>query len=680
MHPLVRVTSILILAAAASAQVKETVNVHLVEVPVIVTGRDGNPVRGLTAANFEILDEGVKRNVTSFDQIDFASRESMRTTSALNPAARRSFLLLFDLSFSSPVGQSKAQEAAKNFIARGMQRRDLAAIGTVDVERGFRLLTAFTTDRNLLTAAISNPIAFRTADPLQIAGTDVIEMPSTDVTVGERDVNSISEQTVEIARGEKRLNDGYNRARVERQMTLLGGLARTLRMLPGRKQVVLFSEGFDARLVQGRDARAIADNMADMDLVLRGEGFKTDSDARYGSSTTMSILDRMARAFRGSDVQLHAVDIKGVRVQNDLQSGSKINSNEGLYLVANPTGGAVFQNSNDLNSDIERMLRQQEVVYVLGFQAPTAEKGKFHDLKVRVSGVPGARVQHRAGYWENAGENPLERILSNAEIVLNDIAQTEIGVASLAIPFPTGNNAQVPVIVEINGNDLIRDVKTSPIAVEVYVYAFDDEGIVRDRMFQRITIDPGKAGDRLRQTGIKYYTTLSLPEGKYAVKTLVRVPHNERKGFSRSDIVVPQATDVAVSPPMFMEDPGQWVMVRGPSHEAEASYPFQINGEPFIPSVSVRVKSGQPRDFAVFVYNATPDEMAWEATVTDLAGARRAVGPSLVKQMQGDDVTKMIFRYDPGDTPGGSSNLDFMVKKKGSADARRASVALSVQR
>src|SRR5688572_22827707 len=152
--------ALLLNAAAASAQVKQTIEVHLVEVPVTVVDRAGHPVRGLTAANFEIIAQGKTRAIESFDKIDFASPDSMRATSALNPYARRSFLLLFDLSFPSPFGRTKAEEAARNFIARGMQRRDLAAVGTVDVNRGFRMVTAFTTDRTLLASAIANPQTF----------------------------------------------------------------------------------------------------------------------------------------------------------------------------------------------------------------------------------------------------------------------------------------------------------------------------------------------------------------------------------------------------------------------------------------------------------------------------------------------------------------------------------------
>lgn len=687
MRPLVRIASVVLLSSAAAfAQVRETIHVNLVEVPVTVVSRGGDPVRGLKLENFELLDGGHPRPITTFDVIDFASPDSKKT-SPLNPVARRSFLLLFDLSFSSPLGRTKAEEAALNFIARSMQRRDQAAIGTIDVEHGFRLLTAFTTDRTLLMAAIKSPSNFRSSDPLQIAGTQITELaPSSSV---QADASKTDDKVVtseassimaEIQRGQNRLNDQFNRSRIERQVTLLGGLARTLRMLPGRKQVVFFSEGFDPRLVRGRDVRASSDAMDEATNEEHGEVWKIDTDTRYGDTRSLSVVEEMARMFRGSDVVLHAVDIQGVRVQNDVQSGATINSNDGLFLLSKPTGGEVFRNSNDLRSDLERMLRQQEVVYVLGFQAPTTMPGKFHDLKVRLKGVPGAQVFHRAGYYEAGGENALERVLSNAEIVLNDLPQTDVPIAALAVPFPTAGNAQVPVILEIGGAGLVRDAKSNVINADIFIYAFDEDGLVRDRMFQRLALDLSKVGEKLNESGIKYYATLSLPPGNYAIRSLVRVVETERRGYARTDVVVPPSSDVAVLPPFFFEEPGKWLMVKGASHDpSHSAYPFQINGEPFIPAAAVEVKNGQPRQFAVFVYNATPDEVAWESSVSDASGGSHPATPRLLKELAGSDVTKMMFQYSPDALERGAARLDFTVHKKGSADARKASMPFMVE-
>ncbi|HXH37544.1 MAG TPA: VWA domain-containing protein [Thermoanaerobaculia bacterium] len=663
----------LLTTSAASAQLNETIDVHLVEVPVTVIDRAGNPVRGLTAANFQLFDRGAKRPIANFETIDFES-EAARAASPLNPAARRNWVLLFDLSFSSPVGRSKAQEAARNFIARGMGWRDLAAVATIDVDRGFRMVTSLTTDRNLLGAAIANPRTFVSADPLRIAGSTVLEAPPTD-GISRADVNAVDDFAVDIARGEKKLNDQYNRTRIERQLRLLADLGRTLRVLPGRKQVILFSEGFDPRLVRGRDARASADEQDDTLQTTSGNIWRVDTDARYGSSMTMTLLDEMGRSLRGSDIVLHAVDIQGVRVQND-EHGSSINSNDALHLLSRPTGGEVFKNSNDINADLQKMLHAQDVVYVLGFRAPATKDNKFHELTVRVNGVPGARVFHRAGYYESGDESALERSLSNAEIVLNDIAQNDIRVAALAAAFPArSGRAQVPVVVDIGADGLLRDAKTNAVVTEIYVYAFDDQGVVRDRSYQRLTIDGAKMAGH---NGVKYFLTLSLEPGKYALKTLVRVIGTEHKGFVRTDINVPASYDVTLLPPMFLDDPSAWLVVRGTSHDDAATFPFHINGEPFMPSASAQVSNGHPREVALFVFNVDPDELSWEAAVTDANGSH-AETPSVVKRLRGQDVMKLVFEYAPTDLQTGPASFDVTVHKKGSSDARKSSVPLVVQ-
>ena len=188
----------------------------------------------------------------------------------------------------------------------------------------------------------------------------------------------------------------------------------------------------------------------------------------------------MVKYFRGSDVVLHAIDIKGLRVQNSLE-GSGLSSNAGLSVLTGPTGGMLFQNANDLSGNFDRLLRAEEVVYILSFQASSQKAGQFHDLKVKLVKVPGSpQLSYRSGYYEVGGESRDERTLTTAEIILNDVPQSGLKVDAFAMPFPTGTSlAQVPVVLEIPGGDLVGASRTANPALEVYMYAFDESRCTR---------------------------------------------------------------------------------------------------------------------------------------------------------------------------------------------------------
>ncbi len=559
MKPAAAAAVALLTALAAAAQVGEKITVNVVEVPVTVVGRDGDPLRGLTAANFELFDDGVRRPVTSVEAVDFATLRTASAVEPINPAARRSFMLLFDLGFSSPTALARAQEAARRFVRDTVQPRDLVAVGTIGPEQGFRLLTAFTTDRDLVAAALAEPRSFRGTDPLQLSGGADAAPPQAEPLVllrPQRDEIRPRPRSTPAPAVEP-----FADVRIDKEIDALSALASMLRAVPGRKQIVLLSEGFDAKGWEG------------------GIAYR-----------------EMAKKFRASDTVLNAIDIAGVRWNS---------SNDALFLLARPTGGEVLRNSNDLSNEFATLLHRQEVVYVLAFQAPARRRGQFHNLEVRLAGVPGARASYRSGYYESGGESPMQRTLSNAEIIVNDIPQSDVRISAVSAAFPDGGErAPVPVIVEIDGAALLKDA-----GAEIYIYAFDEEGRVRDRLYQKMTLDLAKVGARLRRGGVKFYGTLSLPPGRYAVKTLVRAGENERRGFARTDVVVPRRGEPALASFFIDERPADWIMVKGTSHDPAAAYPFTIGGETFVPAATAR------RKLAVIVYNARPEELTTTAKV-----------------------------------------------------------------
>ena len=123
------------------------------------------------------------------------------------------------------------------------------------------------------------------------------------------------------------------------------------------------------------------------------------------------------------------------------------------------------------------------------------------------------------------------------------------------------------------------------------------------------------------------------------------VPHNAAK-------------DRSISQPLFFEDEGKWILIKGRS--SSAAYPFVVNGEPFIPSAAV--KRGEPRRFAIFVQNATPDEMTLETNPH----------AKMLTQLQSTTGSKLIFQLDPA--AANAAMLNVTMKKKGSSDERTSSM------
>ena len=683
----------------------ETINVTVIEVPVNVYDRGGNAIRGLTAADFELTDDGVRREITHFEVVDLA--KAAVQPQAPPPSARRNFMLLFDLASSSPGTIQRGREAAAEFIKKELVASDLVAVASFNVEDGFRLLLNFTADRDALNGALStlsNPRMFKKADPLLLTakavgmgemGTANEKQAGTRISGGVS-LSEMKDGQWDFANNKadlaaKQADDEEQRGRIYKQLASLANVGRVLDSIHGRKQIILLSEGFDPRLVQGRDGFGTAvETITESDKVVKGEGYAVNNDSRFGNTTAAVSVAQLGELFRRSDVVLHAIDIKGLRSTSDVNASVKRVSNEGLYALARPTGGEVFKNSNDLSSNFHALLKQQEVIYILGFEAPqSAKPGKFHNLGLKVK-TPGARVSYRSGYYEqDANISGVEMALTAGQILLNDIAADAISLNVVAAPFPVkGKNPQVPVVIEIDGKSLLAGVrpqsdeagvaKWDGISGELFVYAFDRDNKAKDFLYQRFEFDIAKVGETLKKSGVKYYGTLSLPPGDYAIKTLVRIPQATLDGFKRVDLTVPDFSKPSVTPPVAMDQTGGgWLMVRGSKPDQSYEYPFAVASQSFVPGIV----SGTPQRLALFLYHVDPKDIALNVTLKTPDGSSRPAKVSIVGVTAPDAAagSQMVLELKTDGLAAGKYALDLSVKAKSGGWSKAFTIPVPVQ-
>ena len=127
----------------AQAQFSDTTTVTVVEVPVQVVS-SGAPVRGLTRDDFELLDGRRKVEITGFEFVDLSLVEGKPTQPQVPVAARRHFLLFFDLFYTTPDSVGRAQQAAADLVLTSLHPTDLVAVAVFDTRP--RLVLGFTSD------------------------------------------------------------------------------------------------------------------------------------------------------------------------------------------------------------------------------------------------------------------------------------------------------------------------------------------------------------------------------------------------------------------------------------------------------------------------------------------------------------------------------------------------------
>ncbi|HEV2845182.1 MAG TPA: VWA domain-containing protein, partial [Thermoanaerobaculia bacterium] len=657
----------------------------------------GKPVRGLTAADFEVYQGRNPQAITGFEVLDLAAvpAGNPEAVRRLPMSARRRFVLMFDLGFSSPAAMTKARQAAKDILRGSFHPTDLVAVAAYVPSRGPEFLLGFTTDHRSVEAAIDrlSPVQRGfAADPLLLApdiyfsdlGGD--EAPKPGLAVMERadpegagtnvalpgTTASIS-ATMAIDRSEREAA----RSRLTAFTRALGAFANALASVDGRKHVIFLSEGFDSSLAMGSVDEAEIQEMNDASIL--GESWNIDNDKRYGNTKASADLDKMIEALRRADCVVQAVDIGGVRASADDLRAARSKGADGLFMVANSTGGELYQNFNDLSAAMEKMLERTSVTYVLSIQPDVKNDGEYHKIRVALKGDRGARVVYRAGYYAPrpfAQRSAAEKMLQTAGQVVSGLEGGPVGLSVLAAPFKAkGAKAYVPVLIEIDGASLTAGSQGT-VPAEVYVYAMNAQGAVQDFFTQSMALDLAKVGGAVRGGGLKFFGDLDLPEGAHSIRVLVRNGQTGASGMRVASLEVPAFSKggPVLLPPFFPEPAGRWLVVREAKlRQGEVDYPFLSQEKPYIPASRPVLSAGREVQLSLVGYGLGAGQLTAHAMVMTPDGKEAGEGTIAILGREsaaaagGPDRLAATFRA-PSLQPGEYLLLVTLTGPRGSAE------------
>jgi len=629
----------------------ESADVVAVEIPVQVV-RDGEPVRGLTAADFEVFEGRKKQNVTGFEVVDLAAAPAGEgALSGSSVAARRHFLLLFDLTFAAPKSIVRARDAARQVVETALHPSDLVSVATYSASQGPQLVLGFTSDRRQVSTAIDTlglpNLLERTPDPLRLLVKQVAAEAATGAVTAKGGINVSAEilETLEFMERSSGRGRDELASRVHAFSRSMADLAKLMGAVEGRKYVLYLSEGFDSAAAIGTSDQ---EEIQDINRTAETDPTKVDSDARFGNTRTVNVLERMFEEFRRADCAIQTVDIGGLRTDADASDARRASGKDTLLSFAKNTGGDFYENFNDPKVAMGQMLRRTSVTYVLTIQPDNLKlDGDYHRLKVELKGQPrGTRVVHRPGFYAPkpfADRSPLERLLDAANTIVGGEDSGTVQAAVLAAPFRVANGgdrrAYVPVLIEIDGPSLLAGFPGDVVPTEIYAYAIEKSGAVEDFFTQNMGLDLAKAGPVFKQNGLKFFGHLDLPPGSYSVRVLVRNARTGAHALRAVAVEVPTFdSGTVLLPPLFPEPAGRWLITRETQQpdDRQVEFPFLLRQEPFIPASRPLLGAGQDAQLSLVAYNLATGEVQAEATVLGADGKEVGRAPlTLVDRERG---------------------------------------------
>jgi VWFA-related protein len=389
---------------------------ELVIVDAVVVDRTGKPLSDLTAADFELFDEGQPQTIAFFQAVSAAPaaeratrparrRVTYSTNVGVDARVTRSFVLFFDdLHLTREVGD-RAKRAVARFIERELADGDLVSL--VVPGRALRWHARMPHGRDELVRMVeglqgaflpepsseqmSDYEAYRIHVFQDAAVADQVDRRWKSFRVLGREPTDLSRDpgfrpenrggNIGIIRQDIAIRAAavYEQASA-RNRTTLSAIAQTLEGLAtvrGRKSLMLVSPGFiedqERRLSRPAIDAARRANVAlyfvDARGLVAGPPF---SQAQFGSA-----LDSRDIGAATANIALEA---------------------EGAANLASESGGFSIRNQNDLDAALGRIGRESQLYYLLGYQPRESGKpGTYRRIQVKVR-RPGVDVRARRGY------------------------------------------------------------------------------------------------------------------------------------------------------------------------------------------------------------------------------------------------------------------------------------------
>ncbi|MFA6958131.1 MAG: VWA domain-containing protein [Thermoanaerobaculia bacterium] len=369
-----------IAAMPARAQFVERVEVAVANVDVVVTDRDGNPIRGLTKDDFELYEEGKLQAITNFSVVDSASPASSGSTAAspeapvsqsadARAAQPRLVLLFVDIAEIEPSRRVKFFEGVRAFFKQALRPGDLVCVLTW--MHRVRVSLEPTADREALKVvldALETPFGSKEKEIADRLAELQIQQAARDEALSRAlGIAPLTDAAAE-ADFQAFIIDEERCTLIKRKVRELRNLLVSFSRVEMKKMLVFAGDDLSLRPRRDCDARTEIDQLA-------------DTANAYGMTIHAFHPPGMRDSFVTPD---RGGFLPGMNAQAPLAAGYGRAFDEagGLLALAKRTGGLSALGPQQSARFLERAARELDVYYSLGYRITSPADDKPRAIKV----------------------------------------------------------------------------------------------------------------------------------------------------------------------------------------------------------------------------------------------------------------------------------------------------------
>ena len=552
----------------SQAGVTFTSHTELVLVPVVVQGKSGEPVAGLTKDDFELQENGKSKPISTFEEVKTLTNRPSRPapqrgiyTNELNndSTPKRMTIFALDLVNTPFLDQSYARQQLIKFLAKRVDSQEPIALVVIK-RNGISVLHDFTSDPAVLVAALKKV----SGEIPGVQGVGVGEETSASALEG--NAMNVAAQSVAAERPGLAevlgLNSFVNALGPEDAFVMLAEreaimvtlesfqhVAEAYAGVPGRKSLIWATAAFPFGLdpVTGTILSPTVYHQGAIQSSGSGLERGTGNLPPLPSSTSVQtgedlkslepLYQRTLQMLNDASISVYPVDARGLLVFFPGADTSRIDgvaaynkalfdsSRDTMVGFADMTGGKAYYNRNDLDTAFRKAADDSASYYMLGYYLDKNPKPGWHKLHVKLKNG-GKEVRARNGFFVTPKSSEAETKKMDLKLAMASPLDYSAVPFSVKFEAVQGQGAKKKVHFQISlppSSNIVDVSNNGQVDLEVLASARTATGQSADQFGQRVqtNLKPDSV-QVVQRDGLNYGNDLLVPAGQYQVRFVVR--------------------------------------------------------------------------------------------------------------------------------------------------------------